>query len=177
MAKSFLFKPLLSIFKTYEMPDGGSYQLEDLLGKEIVFLKDFEYDGDAKKWMTWAYLERFLEGGDVPVARPNNRGGNVLFKNDAPIFLAALEEVSFVAREARGRVRDGAGALQDQVLEAPLRLFRRRAKGGRAVCVAIAVRACISKVALKTLPLRRPPRLICPLHRRARRPASGAPSL
>jgi hypothetical protein len=133
MAKSFLFKLLLSIFKTYEMPDGGSYQLEDLLGKELVFLKDFEYDGDAKKWMTWAYLKRFLEGGDVPVARPNNRGGNVLFKNDAPVFLTALEEVSFVAREARGRVRDGAGALQDQVLEAPLRLFRRRAKGGRAV--------------------------------------------
>jgi hypothetical protein len=94
MAKSFLFKPLLSIFKTYEMPDGGSYQLEDLLGKELVFLNDFEYDDDAKKWMTWAYLKRFLEGGDVPVARPKNRGGNVLFKNDAPVFLTAPQEVS-----------------------------------------------------------------------------------
>ena len=76
------------------MPDGGSYQLEDLLGKELVFLNDFEYDDDAKKWMTWAYLKRFLEGGDVPVARPKKRGRNVLFKNVAPVFLTAPQEVS-----------------------------------------------------------------------------------
>ena len=36
MGKSFLLKPLCLVFKTYEMPDGGSYQLEEFLGKELV---------------------------------------------------------------------------------------------------------------------------------------------
>ena len=63
---------MLFAFKTYEMPDGGSYQLQDLVGKELVFLIDFEYDDDAKKWMSWTYQKRFLEGGDVLVAGPKN---------------------------------------------------------------------------------------------------------
>ena len=49
MGKSFLYKPLVKIFKTYSRPDGGSHQLEGILDKEIVFLNDFEYDEDAKK--------------------------------------------------------------------------------------------------------------------------------
>ena len=52
MAKSFLFKPLALIFRHYKRPDSGSYQLEDILGKEIVWLEDFEYDEDAKKWLS-----------------------------------------------------------------------------------------------------------------------------
>ncbi len=77
MAKSFLLKSLEKIFKVYKRPDGGSYQLEALLGKELVFLNDFEYDEDTKKWMSWQYFKNFLEGGVVPVSRPKNRGGNV----------------------------------------------------------------------------------------------------
>ena len=93
MAKSFLFKPLLKIFKTYEMPDGGSYQLEEILDKEMVFLNDFEYDDAAKKWMAWSYFKRFLEGGEIPVARPKNRGGNTTFQKDAPVFFTAPQEI------------------------------------------------------------------------------------
>ena len=65
------------------MPDGGSYQLEDILDKELVFLNDFEYDEAAKKWMAWSFFKRFLEGGELTVARPKNRGGNAIFKSDA----------------------------------------------------------------------------------------------
>ena len=36
MAKSFLFKPLLKIFEVDNRPDPGSYQLETLLGKEVI---------------------------------------------------------------------------------------------------------------------------------------------
>ena len=49
MANSFLLKPLSKIYRTYTRPDGGSYQLEELMGKELVFLNDLEYDEDAKK--------------------------------------------------------------------------------------------------------------------------------
>ena len=102
MAKSFLFKPLTLIFRTYERPDGGSYQLEDILDKELIFLNDFEYDEEAKKWCNWSYLKRFLEGGSLPVACPKNRGGNQQFTSDAPVFLTAPQEVSLW----RGKKRD-----------------------------------------------------------------------
>ena len=92
--KSLLLKPLALIFRAYVRPDGGTYQLENILGKEVVFLNDFEFDDHAKAWMPWQYLKNFLEGAEVEVARPKNRGGNVSFLSDAPVFLAAPQEVA-----------------------------------------------------------------------------------
>lgn len=102
MAKSFLFKPLALIYRTYTRPDGGSHQLEELLGKELVFLNDFEYDEDAKKWCSWGYLKRFLEGGSLPVAVPKQKGSNQNFTSDAPVFMTAAQEVALY----RGKKRD-----------------------------------------------------------------------
>ncbi len=96
--KSFLFKGLRELFKTYERPDGGSYQLEDLVGSELVFLNDFEYDAGAKDWMPWCYFKNFLEGGDIKVGRPKNRGGNTTFKGTAPVFMTAPQEVTLTRR-------------------------------------------------------------------------------
>ena len=93
-AKSFLFKGLKEIFRTYTRPEGGTHQLEDLLGKEVVFLNDFEYDSTARHWMPWSYFKDFLEGGEVVVARPKNRGGNTKFTDTAPVFLTAPQEVT-----------------------------------------------------------------------------------
>ena len=42
-----------------------------LLGKEVVFLNDFQYDSEAHKWMPWSYFKNFLEGGH---ASSNLRG-------------------------------------------------------------------------------------------------------
>lgn len=91
--KTFLLKGLRLVYQCYERPEGGSYQLEDLPGKELVFLNDFEYDASAKDWMPWSYFKNFLEGGDVKVARPKNRGGNVVWAGTAPVFLTAPSEV------------------------------------------------------------------------------------
>jgi hypothetical protein len=102
MAKSFLFKPLALIYRTYTRPDGGTHQLEELLGKELVFLNDFEFDEDAKKWCSWSYLKRFLEGGKLPVAVPKQKGSNQDFTSDAPVFMTAPQEVSLY----RGKKRD-----------------------------------------------------------------------
>jgi len=102
MAKSFLFYPLQLIYKTYTRPDGGTHQLELLLGKELVFLNDFEFDEDAKKWMCWGFLKRFLEGGSVTVAVPKSKGTNQEFTADAPVFMTAPQEVALY----RGKRRD-----------------------------------------------------------------------
>ena len=92
--KSFLFRGFKEIFKVYERPDGGSYQLESLLGKEVVFLNDFEYDSAAKDWLSWSYLKNFLEGGTITVARPKNRGGNEEYKGTAPVFMTAPQVIT-----------------------------------------------------------------------------------
>ena len=96
--KSFLFKGLREVYRCYERPDGGTYQLEDLLDCEVVFLNDFEYDTKAKDWMPWSYFKNFLEGGHVKVGRPKNRGGNKLFKGTAPVFFTAPEEVKLYSK-------------------------------------------------------------------------------
>jgi hypothetical protein len=96
--KSFLFKAVRELFHVYERPDGGNYQLEDLLDRELVFLNDFEYDVGAKDWMPWSYFKNFLEGGDVKVGRPKNRGGNAVFKGTAPVFMTAPGEVKLMRR-------------------------------------------------------------------------------
>ena len=57
-------------------------------------MNDLEYDEAAKKWMPWGYFKRFLEGEEVMVASPKNRGGNVPFTSDAPVFMTAPQEVS-----------------------------------------------------------------------------------
>ena len=98
--KSFLLKGLEKIYHTYDRPDGGSYQLEDLLEKEAVFLNDFEYDTAAKDWMPWSFFKNFLEGQHVRVAKPKNRGGNVVFTGTAPVFMTAPKEVTLVRRGA-----------------------------------------------------------------------------
>jgi hypothetical protein len=72
----------------------GSYQLESLQGKELMFLNDFEYDESARSWMPWSYLKNFMEGAPIELARPKDRGGNVMFNSDAPVFLTAPQEVS-----------------------------------------------------------------------------------
>ena len=91
--KSFLLKGLEAVYRTYTRPEGGSYQLEDLLGSELVFLNDFEYNAEAKDWMPWDYFKNFLEGASVKVGCPKNRGGNQLFKGTAPVLMTAPEEV------------------------------------------------------------------------------------
>lgn len=92
--KSFLFKGLAEVFATYQRPEGGTHQLEELLGKELVLLNDFEYDEAAKAWMPWQYFKNFLEGCSVSVAVPKSRGGNQDFKGTAPVLLTAPQEVT-----------------------------------------------------------------------------------
>ena len=92
--KSFLFKGLAEVYQTYQKPDGGTYQLEDLLGSELVFLNDFEYDVGAKDWMPWSYFKNFLEGAWVKVSIPKNKGGNEVFKGTAPVLMTAPGEVT-----------------------------------------------------------------------------------
>lgn len=91
--KSFLFRGLTQVYDTYKRPDKGNYQLEALLGKEFVFLNDFEYNAAAQAWMDWSYFKDFLEGGEVAVGRPKNRGGDVMWEGTAPVLMTAPDKV------------------------------------------------------------------------------------
>ena len=99
-AKSFLVKPLATIFKCYTIPDGGTHQLEEVLDKEIVFLNDFEWDR-KEAWMRWSYFKDFLEGSGISVAMPKNRGGNVAFDKDIPVIGTCFQPVQYFVKDGR----------------------------------------------------------------------------
>lgn len=91
--KSFLFKGFTQVCDTYKRPDKGNYQLEALLEKEFVFLNDFEFNAAAAQWMDWSYFKDFLEGGEVAVGRPKNRGGDVMWDGTAPVLMTAPDKI------------------------------------------------------------------------------------
>ena len=82
-AKSFCLKPLQLVYETFKPPDGGSHQLEDLKGCEILWLNEFEHD---PSFLAWRKLKDFLEGEPLKVAVPKTRGKNYTFSSDAPVF-------------------------------------------------------------------------------------------
>ena len=99
-AKSFLLNPLKVLFDTYLQPDGGSYQMEALMGKQVAYLNDFEWD-HSEKWCRWSFFKNFLEGGSLAVARPKNRGGNTVFELDSPVFGTCASPVQLLSKGSR----------------------------------------------------------------------------
>ena len=84
--KSFVWYPLYEIFKTYSPPDPAGeprYPLSSLLGAEVVFMNEFEWD---KRIISWPGLKKLFEGEPVLVAVPKNGGSDTQWKGDAPIF-------------------------------------------------------------------------------------------
>ena len=56
--------------------------------------------------MSWAYFKDFLEGSSVSVARPKNRGDNVVFSKDVPVFGTAASPVQYIVSNGRQFVVD-----------------------------------------------------------------------
>ena len=73
------------VYRAYTIPDGGFYQLETILDKELVFLNDFHWN-PKETWMSWAYFKDFLEGSTITVAHLKSRGSNVAFDKGVPVF-------------------------------------------------------------------------------------------
>ena len=93
--KTSLTEPL---FRVYKVPDDGSHRLEAILEAELVYLNEFAWSED---WMKWAYLKSFFEGEPISVARPKNRGGNVLFKDDIPVVGTCSAPIQLYMRQGR----------------------------------------------------------------------------
>jgi hypothetical protein len=108
-AKTFLIKPLKSLYRVYEPPDSGSYPLEEILDKEIILFNDFTWD---ESFIKWPVLKRLLEGGSIPVARPKNRSNNVEFTLDSPVIGTASTTIQLFVREGRRIILNHAETAQ-----------------------------------------------------------------
>ena len=93
--KSFLIKPLTLLYRTYSIPDTGSYQLETLMDKEVIYLNDFTWDD---RWLKWALFKNLLEGDAIQVGLPKNRGGNAMFSKDSPVIGSCPAPVQLFSR-------------------------------------------------------------------------------
>lgn len=100
--KSFLLNPLKMLFACYQQPDSGSYQLETLLDKQVMFLNDFSWDHN-EKWCSWAYFKCLLEGGEIPVGRPKNKGADVVYRASCPILGTCASPIQLLSKQLGGR--------------------------------------------------------------------------
>ncbi len=98
-AKSFLVKPLSLLLRCYTVPDGGNYQLEALVDKELLYLNGFSWD---EKWLKWSYFKTLLEGAEaIMVARPKNKGGDVPWARDCPVIGTCSAQIQLFCRTGR----------------------------------------------------------------------------
>ena len=90
-AKTFLLQGLGAVYRHYEPPDTGSYQLEDLDGCEIILLNEFEW---SSAFCPWPKFKELLEGKKIKIGVAKNRGQNYMFDDDAPLFGSSRERIS-----------------------------------------------------------------------------------
>ena len=154
--KSFLVKPLLGVYRCYQQPEGGSYQLEAMLGKELCFLNDFEWDA-SERWCRWAHFKNFLEGLELPIGRPKNRGGDTELKSSMPVVGTACVPIVLYARQGRAMVVNASETAQMDVRVRYLR-FAHQIPDDRLVHNVKACSHCASRLYLEGRPVGPAPR-------------------
>lgn len=82
--KTFLLKPLLSIYKTFVNPATGTFAWVGVENSEVVFLNDFRW---SERIMPWADFLNLLEGAPIHISAPKTHyAEDILWSKDTPIF-------------------------------------------------------------------------------------------
>ena len=85
--KSFIFKPLRSIFNTFTNPATGTFAWLGVEDAEVVLLNDFRWHPSI---IAWADFLQLLEGDIVHIPAPKNvRSKDIECKRDTPFFATA----------------------------------------------------------------------------------------
>ena len=113
--KTFLFKPLRKMFKTFSNPGNDKYGLVKAADCEIIFLNDFRW---TKEIITWGDFLLLLEGEPVHIPRPRNHYRNdVCIERDSPIIATTLEKFTYQGSyQARS-------ALEDEMMDSRWKTF------------------------------------------------------
>lgn len=97
--KSFTFKVLAKIFKTFKTSEMDNFPLQGIHGMEVAVLQDVRFESFGLHWDGWL---RWAEGEDVKVKLPRNHFKESMEYNGmAPIFATMASPFEYPLSEAR----------------------------------------------------------------------------
>ena len=98
--KSFIFKPLGKIFKTFiRRGQNDTFSLQGIHGNDICLLQDVRYETFGLPWDDWL---AWAEGEDITVRLPRNHfSESKQYSGTAPLFATMCDIFSYPACEAR----------------------------------------------------------------------------
>ena len=92
--KTFILKPLVSIFETFVNPATSSFAWVGAEKAEVIFLNDFRW---SSQLIPWHDLLLLLEGEKVHLPAPKTHFvQDILLDQDTPIFATSSNEIEFV---------------------------------------------------------------------------------
>ena len=94
--KTFLLKPLDTIYRVFSNPANDKYGWVGADKGEVILLQDFRWSRDN---ISWKDLLLLLEGEIVKLPAPKNQFlSDVIINNDTPIFATSKSQVTYVGK-------------------------------------------------------------------------------
>ena len=108
--KTFLLKPLQTMFKAFSNPSNGKYAWIAAEDAAVIFLNDFRWTSEM---IAWKQLLLLLEGQTVHLLSPKNHyASDITISSDAPIYATGKSRIVF-----RGR-GNSTHSMQDDMMAA-----------------------------------------------------------
>lgn len=102
--KSFLFRPLAEIFKTFKSPASNSFAWVNAPSSELVFLNDFRW---CEKIIPWHDFLNLLEGEAIHISSPKTHfSEDILWSKIQPIFCTSDSEIVKVTDQGQLNVTE-----------------------------------------------------------------------
>ena len=94
--KTFMLKPLGSIFRVFSKPANDKYAWVGADSAEIILLQDYRWSRDM---IPWSDLLLLLEGEIVKLPAPKNQfSSDVVIDKDTPIFATSKSRIVYVGK-------------------------------------------------------------------------------
>ncbi|CAB3996967.1 hypothetical protein DSY43_02735 [Paramuricea clavata] len=94
--KTFMFKPLSSIYNVFSKPANDKYAWVGADSAEVIVLQDFRW---SHEMIPWSDLLLLLEGETVKLPAPKNQFfSDVVIEKDTPIFATSKSRIAYAGK-------------------------------------------------------------------------------
>jgi len=95
-AKTFLFRPIQTLFETFCNPSNDKYAWIGVEEAEVIFLNDFRWSSEQ---IAWKELLLLLEGQTVHLPSPKNQyTKDISLSTDTPIFATSKSKIRYTGK-------------------------------------------------------------------------------
>jgi hypothetical protein len=115
-AKTFMLKPLETIYKCFLNPAKDKYAWVGVEESEVILLQDYRWDPETIAWKNFLLL---LEGETVKLPAPKNHfNRDILVNSDIPIFATGKEMIKYVGRQ------NASDSVEDDMMRCRWKVFK-----------------------------------------------------